>query len=121
MQSSSYTPTETDDSGRILRVVVTYDDGTGTGRTATSGATKRVDREAVVTVSPSPPVAGEPVTATLMDADGMVTNEAWKWERSPRTGTPAWVVISGATATGYTPTALEDGGKIWSTSSATGV
>ena len=111
-QSGSYTPTETDDSGRLLRVVVTYDDGTGNRRTATSEATKRVDREGMVIVDPSPPVAGQPVTATLTDSDGMVTNEVWLWERSPRTGTPVWEVISRATEAGYTPMALEDGGKI---------
>ncbi len=111
-RSSSYTPTETDDSGRLLRVVVMYDDGTGTGRMATSEATMRVDREGVVAVSPSPPVAGQPVTAMLTDADGMVTNEVWKWERSPRTGTPVWEEIAGATSATYTPTAADDGGKI---------
>ena len=111
-QTNGYTPVASDDAGMLLRVVVTYDDGTGTGRTATSSATERVDREGVLSVTPSPPMAGHLVTAMLTDADGMVTNEAWKWERSPRTGTPAWVVINGATTAGYMPTALEDGGKI---------
>ena len=85
-RSNSYRPTAADDAGKLLRAAVTYDDGVGTGRSATSGATKRVDREGVVTLSPSPPVAGEIVTGTLADADGNITNEAWKWERSVRTG-----------------------------------
>ena len=111
-RSNSYRPTAADDAGKLLRAVVTYDDGVGTGRSATSGATKRVDREGVVTLSPSPPVAGEIVTGTLADADGNITNEVWKWERSVRTGTPVWVVITGATSSSYRPTAADDGGKI---------
>ena len=63
-------------------------------------------------MSPSPPVAGQAVTATLTDADGMVSNQEWKWERSPRAGTPDWEVITGATTSAYTPTAEDDGGMI---------
>ena len=111
-QTSSYTPVASDDAGMLLRVVVTYDDGTGTGRTATSSATERVDRAGTLSVDPSPPVAGQAVTATLTDADGMVSNQVWKWERSLRTGTPDWEVITGATTSAYTPSAEDDGGKI---------
>ena len=111
-QSDSYTPTAANDSGKLLRVVVSYDDAIGTGRSATSSASKRVDREGVVTVSPSPPVAGKSVTATLSDADGMVSNQLWKWERSLRTGTAVWTEIADATASSYTPMASADGGKL---------
>ena len=111
-QTSSYTPMAAEDSGKLLRVMVTYDDGTGTGRTASSSATERVDREGVVAMTPSPPVAGQVVTATLTDADGMVSNQVWKWERSQRSGTPDWGAITGATSATYTPTAADDGGKI---------
>ena len=110
--SSSYKPSEEDDSGKLLRVVVTYDDGTGADRRASSSATEIVDRSGVVTVSPSPPVAGQPVTATLTDPDGSLTNQVWKWERSSRTGTPVWAEIAGATAASYTPLAADDGGEI---------
>ena len=110
--SNSYTPVAANDSGMLLRVVVIYDDGTGTGKTATSTATERVDREGVVAMTPSPPVAGQAVTATLTDADGMVSNQVWKWERSPRMGTPDWEEITGATTSAYTPSAEDDGGKI---------
>ena len=95
-QTSSYTPVASDDSGKLLRVTVSYDDGTGTGRTATSSATERVDRAGTLLMSPSPPVAGQAVTATLTDLDGMVSNEVWKWERSPRADTPDWEVITGS-------------------------
>ena len=111
-QSDSYMPTAANDSGKLLRVIVSYDDAIGTGRSAISSASKRVDREGVVTVSPSPPVAGRAVTATLTDADGSVSNQVWKWERSPRTGTPVWMLIADAIASSYTPTAPMDGGKL---------
>ena len=110
--SNSYTPVAANDSGMLLRVVVTYDDGTGTGKTATSTATERVDREGVVAMTPSSPVAGQAMTATLTDADGMVSNQVWKWERSPRMGTPDWEEITGATTSAYTPGAEDDGGEI---------
>ena len=77
-QTSSYTPVASEDSGKVLRVRVSYDDGTGTRRTATSSATERVDRAGVLSVDPSPPVAGQAVTATLTDLDGMVSNEVWE-------------------------------------------
>ena len=109
--SSSYTPVD-DDSGVLLRVIVTYDDGTGTGRSVISEATERVDREGMLMVSPSPPVAGEVVTATLTDEDGMVTGLVWKWERSPRDGTPVWETIAGAASSAYTATTSDDGGKL---------
>ena len=111
-QSISYKPVASEDSGNVLRVVVTYDDGTGTGRTATSSATERVDRAGTISVSPSPPVAGHAVMATLTDADGMVSNQVWNWERSLRSGTPDWELITGATTSAYTSSAADDGGKI---------
>ena len=111
-QTSSYTPVASEDSGKVLRVTVSYDDGTGTGRTATSSATERVDRAGTLSMDPSPPVAGQAVTATLTDLDGMVSNEVWKWERSPRAGTPDWKVITGAMTSAYTPSAADDGGMI---------
>ena len=110
--SNSYTPVASEDAGVLLRVVVTYDDRTGSGRTAISEATERVDQEGTLTLRPSLPVAGVAVTATLADPDGMLANHVWKWERSPRAGTPDWEVIIGATASTYTPTAEDDDGKL---------
>ena len=44
------------------------------------------------------------MTATLTDADGDITSQAWQWERSPGTGEPEWSAISGAESLSYTPT-----------------
>ena len=63
-------------------------------------------------MSPVVPVVGEVVTATLTDPDGDITNQAWKWERSPGTGMPEWSVISGAQTSNYTPTTPDDAGKV---------
>ena len=109
--SVTYTP-DVLDAGKLLRVRVTYDDAVGTNRTATSGATQPVDRLGTVTLSPQTPVVGEPVTATLTDADGGLANEAWQWERSPGVGEPDWGAITGAQSATYTPTAAADAGVL---------
>ena len=107
--SSSYTPTASDDSGKRLRVTVGYTDGAGSGRTATSAATGRVDRRGVVTLSTSVPDVGIAVTASFVDADGGVTGEVWQWESSPSTGTQTWSDIANATASTYTPVTRDEG------------
>ena len=59
-----------------------------------------------VTLSPARPKMGSELTATLADPDGVpVGTVTWQWERS--TGPGAWVVIDGATAASYTPTAAD--------------
>ena len=73
-ESSGYTPTAPYDVGKRLRVVVTYTDGTGTARGATSPATNRVDQRGVVGLSTSVPDVGIEVIATLADADEGVTD-----------------------------------------------
>ena len=64
---------------RVLRAMVSYDDAVGMGRMATSDVTAAVDQRGAVTVSPATPIVGEQVTATLTDADGDVTSQAWQW------------------------------------------
>ena len=110
-QSDVYTPVS-DDAGRVLRAMVSYDDAVGTGRSAVSEATAAVDQKGVVTLSPQQPVVGEAVTATLTDPDGDITSQAWQWERSPGTGKPEWSAISGAESLSYMPIAPDDAGKL---------
>ena len=73
-EASGYTPTAPYDVGKRLRVVMTYTDGTGTARGATSPATNRVDQRGVVGLSTSVPDVGIEVIATLADADEGVTD-----------------------------------------------
>ena len=59
-----------------------------------------------ISLSPARPKAGSVLTATLTDPDGVTAGTAmWQWERS--TGPNAWVVIAGAEAASYTPTAAD--------------
>ena len=109
--SDAYTTTVTD-AGRVVRAMVSYDDAVGTGRLAVSAATAAVDQKGAVTLSPQQPVVGEAVTATLTDADGDVTSQAWQWERFPGIGILEWSVISEAESPSYTPTAPQDAGKL---------
>ena len=109
--AATYTPVS-DDAGRLLRAMVSYDDPVGTGREAMSAAAAAVDQKGAVTLSPQQPVVGEAVTATLTDADGDITRHAWQWERSLGIGILEWTVISGAQSESYTPTAPEDAEKL---------
>ena len=109
--SATYTPVASD-AGRLLRAGVTYEDAVGTGRSAISQATSAVDQRGAVTLSPQQPLVGEAVMATLTDADGDITNQVWKWERSPGTGEPVWSAISGAESASYMPIAPDDAGKL---------
>ena len=93
----------------LLRVVVTYTDGTGSGRGATSAPTERVDQRGAVTLSTSVPDVGMEVTATLADPDGGVRGVVWQWQTAAGTGTPSWGDISDADAAAYTPVAADEG------------
>ena len=54
------------------------------------------------------PKAGSVLTATLTDPDGVTAGTAmWQWERSA--GRNTWVVINGAEAASYRPTAADTG------------
>ncbi len=107
--AASYTPV-TMDAGRVLRAEVTYRDGNGTNRSAASGPTARVDQRGMVTLSPSMPVVGEVLTATLTDEDGDTTGEVWLWERSLGGSAGSWATIDGVLMASYTPVAPADVG-----------
>ncbi len=62
-----------------------------------------VEEDGTVTLSPLQPRIGSPVTATLSDIDGAVSDVKWKWAKSvPESGDP-YEDIEGATAASYTP------------------
>ena len=109
-ESATYTPSASL-AGKLLRALVTYDDATGRGRVAVSDATAPLDQAGRVTLSSAEPVVGEAVTATLTDADGDVTNQAWAWERLPDQEQLMWSTITGADAATYTPVP-DDAGRL---------
>ena len=98
-------------AGKLLRVVVNYDDTTGRGRQALSDTTAPLDQRGMLTLSPDAPIVGQAVTATLTDADGGVTNQTWVWESSPDQGDLDWAGIPGSDSSTYTPQA-GDAGKL---------
>ena len=64
-----------------------------------------LDEPGKVDFSTNSPEVGTPITATLTDEDGPVTNVTWQWRISGATN------ISGAMSSSYTPVAA-DVGKI---------
>ena len=69
-----------------------------------------VDEPGTVTLDPTTPEAGNPITATLEDPDGGVANVSWQWERSDAAEGP-WTGIEDATDDMYTPVEEDDGEK----------
>ena len=65
-----------------------------------------VDGRGEITLSPTQPSAGNEVTATLEDDDGVKTDVdvTWVWEKSSDTSDPnSWTTIQGATTNTYIP------------------
>ena len=92
------------DVGNYLRASASYDDGDGTGKSAEGLISMTVveDDDGVLTLSPSQPIDGDTISASLSDPDGRVTNVSWQWEISAD-GLTSWRNISGATSETYTP------------------
>ena len=59
--------------------VVVTDDGSLSATVAVEVTVVNVDEPGMVELSTNPPRVGEPVTATLTDPDGGVTNVRWQW------------------------------------------
>ena len=64
--------------------------------------------EGVVTFSPAAPLVGKPITASLSDGDGSISNTTWQWSASG-TRTGGFTDISGATSASFTPGVEHDG------------
>ena len=60
-----------------------------------------------VTVSPTRPLVGRGLTATVADPDAPVSLPTWRWERSADGVT--WSLITGATTARYTPATADQG------------
>ena len=78
-----------------------------------------VDEAGVVSLDSEPdrPLAGGPVTADLLDPDGVVGDPAWTWARSADGET--WEAISGATGASYTAADDDAGHYLRATASYT--
>ena len=108
-RSATYTPVD-GDAGNFLRATASYTDGHGPGKSendVTSSAVAAagpafVVQDGSVSLSPSQPIAGQAVTATLSDPDSGETNFSWSWARSSTAGDQG-STIAGATGSSYTP------------------
>jgi hypothetical protein len=67
-----------------------------------ANAVTAVDEPGTVTLSEMQPVVGAELTATLMDADGMISGMTWQWASSDMMG-GTYMDIDGATMASYTP------------------
>ena len=71
-----------------------------------------VDDPGTIALSPTQPSAGDEVTATLEDDDGIKTDVdiAWLWEKSSDPTDPnSWTTITGATTNTYIPQEEDEG------------
>ena len=94
-------------NSNVYEVTVGASDGENTGTLAVSVKVMNADDAGEVTLSPSRPEIGMPVTATLTDEDG-VSGVAWTWERGNTSTNPA-DVIEDADESTYTPESADGG------------
>ena len=95
------------DTDNVYNVTVQADDGTATETTGVAVTVTNIDEPGVVTLSTPNPRLDTALTATLADPDTMSGTPTWLWERS--TGPNAWVVITAATSSSYSPVAADTG------------
>ena len=82
--SATYSPT-TDDAGKWLRAVATYDDDEGNGQTAMWTAPFAAKVGIVTLTNDDPPRVGVEMEATLSDPDSPSTVE-WQWQYAAASG-----------------------------------
>ncbi len=87
-------------------VSVSVDDGALSATVTTTVSVSNIDEAGTVTLSSTTPQVGVPLTATLSDPDGGVTNLRWSWLyfRSGVTGQGEEVPAASGTADGQTAT-----------------
>ena len=66
-----------------------------------------VEEAGTITVVPQQPRVGTPLTATLTDPDGELSDQTWEWEISSNRST--WTEIDGEVTAGYTPITADVG------------
>ena len=109
--SASYTPVEADAS-MYIKVMATYTDAEGSGKTAESPSVMvtvaDVDEPGTVTLwvgtdaLTGPAIVGEELTGLVVDSDGSVTDQSWQWMKAD-SAAGQFADIIGATSASYTP------------------
>ena len=90
--------------------VVATDSDNQTDMMAVTVMVTNVDEAGTVMLSTLQPRVGTPLTATLTDMDGAVSDVAWMWERGTGSSLGSLETIVGADSDTYTPTADDAGG-----------
>ena len=67
---------------------------------------RNIDEPGTVTLNSQDPVVNTPITATLTDPDGSISNQSWTWSRSLTPGGTTTLITS-ATQDSHTPTAAD--------------
>ena len=90
------------DRDNVYMVSVNVTDGVNTTSSNVAVTVTNVDEEGIVYLSSIQPEVDIPLSATLSDPDGEITNLAWSWESSPD-GTTEWTTTSGAESDANVP------------------
>ena len=99
------------DRDNVYEITITAADRTSGTEKLTDSLDARitvgnVDEPGTVTLDSQDPVVNTPITATLTDPDGSISNQSWTWSRSSTPGGTT-TLITGATQDSYTPTAVD--------------
>ena len=90
----------------VYHVTVEAFDGADTGSLAVTVTVTNEDEWGSLATPFDQPEVDIELTALLVDRDGTVSGETWKWENSSD-GQTNWATISGATSSSYTPVAAD--------------
>ena len=98
-------PTDANKDNAYKVKVVARDDKGHRSETDVTVVVTNVNEPGKVTLSSIQPAVGTPLTATVTDPDGEVTNVIWQWTSGPTEATADGEDIDDATSATYTPTA----------------
>ena len=98
-------PTDANKDNAYKVKVVARDDAGHRSETSVTVVVTNVNEDGSVTLSSIQPAVGTPLTATVTDPDGEVTNVIYQWTSGPTEVTADAEDIDDATSATYTPTA----------------
>ena len=98
-------PTDANKDNAYKVKVVARDDAGHRSETGVTVVVTNVNEPGSVTLSSIQPAVGTPLTATVTDPDGDVTNVIWRWTSGSTRDTADTEDIDDATSATYTPTA----------------
>ena len=98
-------PTDANKDNAYKVKVVARDDAGHRSETSVTVVVANVNERGSVTLSSIQPAVGTPLTATVTDPDGEVTNVIYQWTSGPTGATADVEDIDDATSATYTPTA----------------